>query len=161
MSTPNPGTAPTTVLTTKAGTDLATFDDVKMYKRIPKVAPITSVNQALELIGGDTNKLMSLLTAAVQSDVVEAARSSNDGWKVIDENGKETETEYSGQLAHPDAVNPMVLFFAKNNFGFDKPNATADERRAAKEQAREMIKSVPALLDSLKKKSLALAAAGE
>lgn len=157
MSTPNPGT-PATVLTTKAGTDLATFDDVKMYKRIPKVAPITSVNQALELIGGDATKLMSLLTNAVQAHSIEAARIDPAGWKVMDEDGKETEEAFTGQLAIPEVVNPYVLFFAKNEFGFDKSDATPDSRRKAKEDAREYIRTNEVLLNSLKKKSAALAA---
>lgn len=150
--------APGTVLTTKAGTNLETFDEVKMYKRIPKVAPITSVNDALAQVGGDHAKLFTLLTNAVQAHAIEAARQSNDGWKVMDEDGKETEEAFTGQLAIPEVVNPYVLFFAKNEFGFDKPDATPDSRRKAKEDAREYIRTNEVLLNSLKKKSAALAA---
>lgn len=150
-------TVATSKRTTKGGLDLNTFENVKLFKEVPIVPPVTSVEEALARVGNDTSKLMKLLTDGLQSEAVEAARSDNSDWKMIDADDKDTEQVFEGTLANTEDVNPVVLMFAKLNHGFDdidsKAPNSADLKRAAKQAAIADIKEMPKVLDGLRRKA--------
>ena len=152
--------AAVSIRTTKSGIDLNTFEDVKLYKDVPSVAEVASVQDALARLGNDHNKLLTIIRDGLQSEAVAAARGSQEGWKQIDEDGKPTDTQFSGSLANGEDVNPVVLMFAKLNFGYDEAK-NADEKRAAKQSAKEMIKGMPKVLEGLKNKAARSANADE
>ena len=157
MATAN---AVTKIRTTKRGLDLTSFEDLTIYKEVPVVAEVANVEDALARLNGDNSKLLSIIRDGLQQEAVSEARKSADGWKLIDEDGKPTETAFAGSLANSEDVNPVVLMFAKLNFGYDDAK-NADEKRAAKQAAKDMIKQMPPVLEGLRKKAEASSAKGD
>lgn len=147
--------------TTKGGTDLNTFEEVLLYKDIPVVPEVKDMNDALARLGNDHKKLLSIIKDGLQQEAINKAREDASGWKVMDaETRKPTEDVFTGTLANAEIVNPTVLLFAKNNFGYDeidsKDPESATKKRAAKDAAKDLIKSMPVILEGLKKRSAAL-----
>lgn len=144
-----------TIKTTRSGVSLEDFSDVSLFKSVPQVAEVTSLEDALARLGGDSNKLFSVITNGLNSLAVEAARKDSSGWLKIDENGKETSEVFTGTLVSSEVLNPVVLMLAKLNHGFDeipKGENSADLKREAKEKALQDIKDSPIVLAGLKKK---------
>jgi hypothetical protein len=150
----------TTQRTTKSGIDLSTFDDVLLFKDVPLVAEVADIPDALARLGNDNKKLLAIIRDGLQAEAIRAAREDSNGWKKTDENGKPTDEVFNGTLASNEVVNPVVLMFAKLNFGYDKAT-NADEKRVAKDKAREMIKGMPVVLEGLRTKSLEAAGQSE
>lgn len=167
--TPSNGTAAPAALpvirTTRGGVSLETFDDVKLFKNVPEVSEVTSVAEALERVGNDEKKLFSIIRAGLNAAAVEAARESSDGWLLIDDSGKDTTEVFAGTLVSSEILNPLVLTLAKLSHDYDeiesKDPKSAEKKRAAKDAALEDIKQNPKMIESLKKKQLALQAKGE
>lgn len=152
--------------TTKGGVDLDSFEDVLLYKDVPVVAEVKDINDALGRLGNDHKKLLGIIRDGLQQEAINSARDANEGWKVMDsETRKPTEVAFGGTLANAEIVNPTVLMFAKNNFGYDeidgKDPKSAEKKREAKQAAKDLIKSLPVVLEGLKKRSAALNAQGE
>jgi hypothetical protein len=156
-----------TVKTTKSGTDLETFSDVNLIKYVPKVAPVTSLHDFMARIGNDEKVGFELMTNALQAKTVEAARTSDDGWLSIDDDGKES--AYSGTLVDSKVLNPFVLALARINptqvirngkkteITWDEAK-DADEKRAIKQNVVEFIRGDDRLVANLKKKMQAATA---
>lgn len=145
----------TAIRTTKSGVNLANFEDVTLFKTVPQVAAVTSIEDALTRLGGDVNKLFSVITDGLNSLAVDAARKSSEGWLEVDETGKDTEKVFEGTLVSPEILNPMVLQVAKLNYGFDeipKSDKSADLKREAKAKAMQDIKDSPLILAGMKRK---------
>ena len=145
----------TTLRTTKSGINLEDFSDVSLYKVVPQVAAVTSIQDALDRLGNDSTKLFEVITDGLNSLAVEKARKDGEGWLQVDENGKDTTETFKGTLVSPEVLNPVVLMMAKLNHGFDEIPKSADSaelKRKAKEAALEDIKSSPIVLAGLKKK---------
>ena len=162
--------APATVRTTKSGIDLNSFNDVKMYKDLPKLPAVTSIEDALARINHDKEKLLTLLSAALQAEAVESARTSEDGWLLFDDNGAPTSEAFAGTLIAKDVLNPVVLNLARINStpvirGGKTVEITWDEaengveKRAVKESTLEMIRTTPKIVEGLKRKMAATNAA--
>jgi hypothetical protein len=152
MATPNPVQV---LRTTKSGVNLADFSDVSLFKSVPQVAEVISIDDALARLGNDPKKLFAVITDGLNGLAVEEARKSTEGWLTVDENGKDTAEVFTGTLVSPEVLNPVVLMLAKLNHGFDeipKGEKSADLKRAAKEKAMEDIKQSPIVLAGLKKK---------
>lgn len=149
------GTTPMSKQVQKSGMSLETFDTVSLYKEVPEVPAVTSVDDALARVGNDGQKLLNLLTEGLQSLAIEEARTAEAGWLAKDENGNPTGTPFSGQLANPDDVNPVVLQFAKLMHGYDEATSRkdADGRRKAKEAAIATIKGMPNVMQALQAKA--------
>ena len=157
----NPSEAPTPVApkrTTRSGINLANFEDVKMYKEVPTIPKVASVEEVLARLGHNKEKLLAILTEGLQAEAIRAAQADPNGWLLVDgETGKDTTEVFSGTLADSEDVNPVVLMFAKLSFGFDDiqkgdPNSR-EKKREAKEKAKEMIASMPQVLEGLQKKA--------
>lgn len=156
-----------TVKTTKSGTDLETFSDVNLIKYVPKVAPVTSLKDWTDRIGHDEARGYALMTAALQNAMVEAARTSDDDWLAIDDDGKES--TYSGTLVDSKVLNPFVLALARINptpvirDGKEKEITwdeamDADEKRKIKQNVVDYIRGDARLVANLKKKMQAASA---
>lgn len=164
MSTPNAVGVPTEKLrTTSSGTDLETFDDVRLYKEVSAVPPVTNVQDALSRLNNDHATLMDIIHSGLEQKAIEDARKSNDGWMLVDDEGKDTGKVFSGSLAPAEIVNPVILQFAKMAFGYDEASAAKDSegRRKAKDAAKAHIKGDAFVLTSLKKKAAAMLASGK
>lgn len=148
MATPN---AVQTARTAKSGTSLEDFSEVSLYKVVPQTLQVTSLQEALAMVGNDESKLLALFTEGLNQAQVAEARKSSEGWKIVDENGKDTETVFSGSLVSSEIFAPTVLQFAKLMYGFSEAK-NIEEKRAAKESAIGFIKSQPIILEALKKK---------
>jgi hypothetical protein len=162
MSTTQANPAPSTepIRTTKRGIDLSTFEDVTLYKDVPRPHVVDSIQAALAALGNDHNRLMEIVNSGLASAAVENARTSDAGWLKLDDDGKPTQETFDGQLASNEVVNPTVLLFAKNNFDYDRAE-TPEAKRAAKQSAKDLIRSMPKVLEGLQKRSAAAAAASE
>ena len=154
MATPS---ASETTRTTKSGIDLSSFADVKMFKDVPTVAEVASVNDALARLGNDHAKLLMVIRDGLQAHTIEQARNEPTGWKLFDENDNETETEFSGTLVTDTKdLNQTILNMAKIMFGYDEADAITDvekkreAKRQAKESAKEFIRSNEKILAGLK-----------
>lgn len=165
--TPTATTEKVTTRTTKRGLSLETFDDVLLYKEVPIVRAPTSLHEAEQMVGNDMATLLKIVHEGLQARAVEQAREQSEGWLVMPENGtpSSNDSAFTGQLANPEDVNPIVLQFAKLMFGYDDIKSTdpdsADKKRKAKDAAREQIKSMPNILQALQKKATQSAPAGE
>ena len=144
------------ITTTKGGIDLASFEQVDLYKKVAKPTPVTSIQDALTRLGNDQPKLLLVLTEGLQAEAVRHARESEDGWLTYKEDGTEGGEAFTGALADGKDVNPLILQFAKLMFGFDDAAAIADTekkreaKRSAKEQAMEYIKTQPRIIEAFK-----------
>lgn len=138
--------------------DLAQFDDVTLVKT-GEFEPVTDVQGALARLGGDTAALNAVINAGLKAKAMQALRESADGWHTykVDAEGETTEEvngPFAGQLADIKVVNGLVLSLSKSVFGFNK-DMSKDQKRAAKEQAKEFIKSNPAIREGLAKTAIA------
>lgn len=122
----------------KTGTDLNTFDDVTLIK-VGQFVPVKTLEEAKHRVGGDTEKFISIINEGLEA---EAGRNLvNDPsvvWQVEDEEG--TLSPFSGLLADGKTVGVLILNLAKSVFGYKK-EATKEEKRAAKESAKDLIKN--------------------
>ncbi len=143
-----------TVRVTKGGLSSETFEDVTLYKDIPVVSPVTSLDDAMARLGNDTAKLFAIITEGIQSEAKESARKATDGWLTFDENEKPTSEVFTGNLLASEVVNPIVLQFAKLMFDFPEGKGSdPDKKRASKQAARDYIKNDAKLMEGLRKKS--------
>lgn len=149
--------------TTKSGIDLASFEDVKLYKPVPLVPAVANVQDALARLGNDHAKLMAIIQTGLQTHATNEARSSDEGWLKMDENGKETNEPFSGSLVSVDILNPVILSLSRINpvivrRGDQDVEITwddaenRDEKRAVKDATLEMIRTTPKIVDGLKRK---------
>lgn len=142
------------IVTTKRGIDLSTFEDVTLYKVVVPPARVEKVNDALALLGNDHSKLMSIINQGLAADAVATSRKNMEGWCKMDDDGKQTTEVFSGQLASTEVVNPIVLMFAKLSFDYESAT-TPEAKKAAKQAAKDYIRTVPKILEDIQKKSAA------
>jgi len=144
-------TAERTSNTQKTVFDLGKFDDVKLVKTVTLGAPVTSIQEALARLENDSDALLAVINAGLDEKTVKAARESNDGWNVEDEEGNLT--AYDGKFASEEQqgkkIDAVVLSMAKV-LGYDK-SLSAEKKRELKEQARAFIRSNPAIIESMQK----------
>jgi hypothetical protein len=128
--------------------DLDTFTEVTVVKEHAPAPEITSVAQALELLGNDSKRLFALIQGGLEADIKRDAGDSPDGWMYETEDGEMV--PFAGTRADMDAVNKLRLTLAKTVFGLDK-SMTAEVKQGLKDKAMEMIQNTPAIKEGLKK----------
>ena len=109
------------------------------------------MEDALHRLSNDHAHLLSILQQGLQTEAINAARNDPSGWLVIDD-GKDTDQIFEGTLVPDEGsqiVNNLVLSLAKNVFSYNEAK-DADERRAAKADARDFIKANETVLAGLK-----------
>lgn len=128
--------------------DLDTFETVTLVKEFEH-QEASSVQDALQRVGGSNEKLLSIINEGLRAEARRQEGSRAEGWRIFDDNG-EPNGPFAGTPADDKVVNALVLQLAKAIFGYSK-DGSAEEKRAAKEQAINMIKSTPTIKDGLKK----------
>lgn len=138
--------------------DLTQFDDVKLVKTVALPAPVTSVEEALAVVGNNSDALLKVINAGLSEHVKEQARAEKTGWKVEDEDGNLSDTEYTGKYAEGDVaktVNGAILNFAKmlamGAGGWDSLKGEDGRKKKAefKAMAVQNFRANPAVLASL------------
>lgn len=128
--------------------DLDTFEDVTLQKEFD-FSPVSNVEEAAARLGNDANKLLKVINDGLLAETRREVAKATDGWKVLEDDGTATE-DFKGTPANSKIVNGCVLNLAKTVFGFSK-DMTPEQKKAAKVQARELVKSTPPILNGLKK----------
>lgn len=136
----------------KTGIDLNTFDEV-LLKKVGKFVPVATLEEAKHRVGGNTEKFISIINEGLEAEAGRALiNDTTIPWQVEDEEG--ALTPFSGMLADEKLVNGLVLNMAKNIFGYSK-EMSKDEKREAKQAARELIKSNDQMKQGLMKYAVA------
>ena len=139
---------------TKPVFDLSSFEDVTLVKPFEFMPP-ADVNEALTRLGGDTSKLMAVITSGMLDAFKSELRKTADGWHTYKEDADGEPTDeingvFQGQVADSKKVNNLKLSLAKSVFGFEK-GMSKEQKRAAKESAADMIRNTPAIREGLAK----------
>lgn len=144
-----PQTTQPTKLVTQTVFDLTSFDDVKLGKLVTLPTKPTTLEEALAAVGNDIEKLMNVIHEGLIADACDAAKTSVDGFQVIGEDGTLGDP-YTGKYADETkgkAINGAILSLAKL-FGYSK-DAAPELKRELKAKALDLIKSNPAMLESI------------
>lgn len=120
------------------GLDLNTFEEVMLVK-VGQFVPVSTLEEAKHRVGGDTAKFLEIINEGLEA---EAGRKLKDDvsipWQMEDEDG--TLTPFAGKLADRKTVGGLILSIAKSVFGYAK-GMKPEDKKAAKDGAREVIKS--------------------
>ena len=174
MATPQPPKAnggqdaPKMKEVTKTGTSLDTLQEVTLYKQVAHVPEIKDMKEALARVNNDQTKLLKMIRDGLQEEAVNVARNDENGWKVVDENGNQTDQTFSGALISRAILNPAVLAMCKImtfpiqrngkeiEISWDEALDGTDEKGKLKEQALATIRENKKMVESLKRKQQAL-----
>jgi hypothetical protein len=132
--------------------DLSTFDNVLLYKFVPAPARPKDIKQALDLVGGRTERLMELIYDGLVADLRKSEYLKIEGFRLPNEETKDGSggPEYTGSFADDtkkDLINAAVLNFAKI-LGYDK-DLSPEKKDSIKEQARDLIRKNPEMVRSI------------
>lgn len=128
--------------------DLSTMGEITVRKPHASAPEVTSVEQALTLLGNDTKKLFAIIHDGLEAEIKKTAGAEPGGWFTQDEDEKYT-VPFTGTQADRDKFNSLVLTMAKTAFGWGK-DLTNEQKVAVKAKAADYIKSQPILLAGLK-----------
>lgn len=132
--------------------DLETMDDVTLRK-VGTFAPVATAQEALSRLGNDTAKFLKVVNDGLRSEALRnLATDESIAWQEVDDDGELK--PFNGAPADAKVVNPLILTLAKTVHGYNK-DMSADAKRAAKEAAKQLIKSTPAMVAGLKKSAAA------
>ncbi len=127
--------------------NLDTFEDVTLIKKVPPFVPVTTAAEAMARINNDQAKFIELMNKALQSEAKQAAiDDSANPWLEVDDDG--TETPFTGTAANKTVVNKTIAGLAFS-FGYDA-KMKPEQKKAIKQQVRDLIKNTPAILDALR-----------
>lgn len=137
--------------------DLGTFDNIRVGAEIKLPVKPASLAEVQQLFGGDEQRLLNIIYDGMCKEAEDDAESADVTWHTYTEDGELSDKVYDmSKSADPDKkklIDGMILNFAKAAFGFTK-NEGRDEKvreanQKAKENARKMIQSNQAMLDSI------------
>lgn len=131
--------------------DIDAFEKTTLVKNF-QFAPVETVEEAMQRLGGDTAKFLAVVNEGLVSAVREQVKNSPDGWMVEDEKGNLE--PFTGNAVDDSQVNSLVLSMAKASFGYLNAK-NKDEKKAAKDKAIAVVKGTPVLLEGLKAQVLA------
>lgn len=130
--------------------NLDTFEDVTLRKTVPDFHPVASMHDAAARVGNDQAKLVQAINEGLRIMEREAVMNNpNIPWQVVNDED-EMEGEFTGIPADPKKVNTLILSLAKTVFGFTK-DLDKEAKAAAKESAKNLIRTTPSILEPLKK----------
>lgn len=142
-----PSTATKTVKATVF--DLKLFDDVKLTKQVTLPVKPTTIQEALEAVGNDSEALLSVIYDGLVERTVESAKNDLSTFQVVNEDGEAGEN-YTGTPVSEEkgkAINAAILGIAKA-MGYEK-SLPKEKKSALKDQAMNFMKSNPAMLESI------------
>ncbi len=129
--------------------DLASFSEVTLKKDVEAPKRPSTPSEALEMVGGSTEKLIDLIYKGLKEEVRNAEYEKIEGFRYVDDNGNLGEP-YEGKFADESkqaTINAVVLNIAKLQ-GYNK-DMTAAQKEASKEKARSFIRDNPAMIASI------------
>ena len=127
--------------------DLASFDNITLTKVVTLPAAPSSLEEALQAVGNDKAKLLSVIYEGLCAETVETERADMSGYMTVAEED-EPSVPYTGTIATEEQgkqINATVLNFAKMN-GFDK-SLPKEKKRELKDAAKAALR--PILIASL------------
>ena len=131
---------------------LDTMDEVTLVKTAD-FKEVTTAKEALDRLGNDSAKFLEVINTGLEDMARKSlVGDSNIPWMQEAEDG--TLSPFSGTVADQKQVNNLILTLAKTVFGYSK-DKTIEERRAAKDDALEMIKSSDKMKEGLQKNAAA------
>ena len=68
--------------------DLDTFTEVTVVKEHEAAPEITSIQQALELLGNDSKRLFTIIQGGIEADIKREAGDSPEGWLMETDEGE-------------------------------------------------------------------------
>lgn len=126
--------------------DGETFEKTTLVKTF-EFSPASTVEEAMQRLGGDTKKFLEVINEGLVSAVREDLKANLDGWSTENEKG-ELEP-FTGKAVDDSKFNALVLTMAKASFDYFKAK-TAEEKKASKDRAAAVIKATPILLDGMR-----------
>ena len=130
-------------------TDLETLDEITLVKPVD-FSPVASQADALARLNNDSKKFLANHNEGLWAEAQRQARGNPDGWHSLNDEGELNGPFDNSRIADPKAVNALVLILAKTSFGYTK-DATAEQKKAARELAMDTIKSTPVIKEGLRK----------
>lgn len=132
--------------------DLDSRDDVTLVKS-GTFQPVSSMQDFVTRLGNDSEAILAIVNDGLEEyDRKRLAADESVKWQIEDEDSGElaefTGTPISEEKSKQLAAN--VLQMAKMSFGFAK-GAGREKNKAAKTAAREMLLSLPQVIETLKK----------
>jgi hypothetical protein len=132
--------------------DLDSFDDVLLLKFVPAPPKPKSIQEALAMVEGKTEKLMQIVYDGLVADLRKAEYEKLEGFKLVNKESKDGSggPDYTGNSADEtkkDLINAAVLNFAKI-LGYDK-DLSPEKKNQIKEQARDLIRKNPEMVRSI------------
>lgn len=146
-------TKPEPIVVSKSVFDLDSFSDVTLVKPVT-FAPAVSTEEALQRLGGDSAKLLSVINEGLLEVRKREVRADDSAWmqEVEAEDGTVTMEAFDGTIADQKMVNNLVLNIAKSSFGYNKAAAAKDKagKSKAKQAAMDFVSSNEVLKNGLK-----------
>jgi|SRR5690349_17853186 len=147
-----------TVQIQKTVFNLDTFDYTTVGKQFT-FEPVGSWEECLARMGNDANKALQAINDGLRAEAQRTNREDPTGWHAFKEDSEgeptgELNGPFSGAIADDVLVNNLVLTLAKTVFGYSK-SMTPDQKKAAKDAAREMIKNSEQMRSGLQKSAVA------
>lgn len=137
----------------KTLTDLSTLEEVLLVKP-GKFMPVADAAEALARLGGDQAALAEVLNDGLEARAKQELRSTPGGWHTFKvEDGELTDEingPFEGQVGDSKKINGLVLQLAKSVYMLDK-GMTPEQKKAAKQSARDFIKANAAIREGLSK----------
>jgi hypothetical protein len=134
--------------------DLDTFEDVLLIK-VGSFTPVTTAAEAMERLGNSTEKFLEVVNTGLEQEFGnQMVEDKTQPWLTADEDGKPTDQVFKGSPADSGKVNALILNLAKTSFDYNK-DMSVEEKRAAKDGAKDIIRSTPKILEGLKKNAAA------
>lgn len=128
--------------------DLTTFEDVLLVK-VGEFEPVANQHEALARVSNNAEKFLEVINIGLKALAQQALRMSGENWHTFDDKG-EVNGEFTGIPADSKVVNGTVLTLAKTVFGYGDVDSP-EHRKAAKDKAKEFIKSNETIKNGLMK----------
>jgi hypothetical protein len=134
--------------------DLDVFDNITLGKEVTLPEKPTSLSEVVAKFNNDESRLISIIYEGMIKEAEVAAEKDKSGWRKFEDrdNDELADEEYNGKSADPEKkklIYAAILSFAKV-LGYDK-SLTPEQKNAKKAQAKEIIKSNPAMMEPFTK----------
>ncbi len=132
--------------------DLDSMEEVTVKKTVP-FTNVKNATEALAFLGNSEEKLVEVINRGLRAEV--GSKAVNDPsipWMIENDEGELI--PFTGTLVNATDVNVLVLNLAKQVFGYSK-DKSIEVRKAAKESAKNFIKTSDVIREGFKKQALA------
>lgn len=151
-----PANSATQITTDYTAFDLTSMSEVQLRK-VGSVEPVSTMEEFVARMGNDAKAILEIVNdGLVKYTERNLANDASVAWQQVDEDeaGAETLVPFTGALINPE-VEPgfkkTVTDWAKMLFGYKK-SLSPELKREAKDKARKMLLSNPAVVEGLRSK---------